>query len=75
MAPSASFWTNACWTLAACAREGVSLRAAETLNLGTGVVTHGCVPELLRLKGVDSEGVVAAAKRMLDLDGSEVTAL
>jgi len=61
--------------LAACAREGVSLRAAETLNLGTGVVTHGCVPELLRLKGVDSEGVVAAAKRMLDLDGSEVTAL
>ena len=60
--------------LAACAREGVSLLAAETLNLGSGIVEHGCVPELLRLKGVDSAGVVAAAKRMFDLDGSEVKA-
>lgn len=60
--------------LAACAREGVLLRAAETLDLGTGIVTHGSVPELMRLKGIDREGIVAAAKRMLDLDGGEVDA-
>lgn len=60
--------------LAACAREGLSLKAAETLNLGTGIVTHGSIPELLRLKGLDSEGIISAARRMLELDGDEVKA-
>ena len=60
--------------LAACAREGVLLRAAETLDLGTGIVEHGSVAELLHLRGVDRDGIVEAAKRMLDLDGNEVKA-
>lgn len=60
--------------LAACAREGVLLRAAETLDLGTGIVEHGSVAELLHLRGVDRDGIVEAAKRMLDIDGNEVKA-
>ena len=61
--------------LAACAKEGMALKAAETLDLGNGVVTHGCVPELLREKGVDAAGIARAALRMLELDGDEVSAL
>lgn len=61
--------------LAVCAKEGVPLKAAEALNLGSGVVPHGCVPELLHEKGVDAAGIVRAAKRMLELDGDEVSAL
>ncbi|MEA4895988.1 MAG: 1-deoxy-D-xylulose-5-phosphate synthase [Oscillospiraceae bacterium] len=48
--------------LAAAAQDGLSLSAARTLDLGNGIVQHGGVDELLRLKGLDAKSIVEAAK-------------
>lgn len=47
--------------LAAAALGGIDVRAAKLLNLGAGVVTHGCVKELMRFTGIDGKAMAAAA--------------
>ena len=48
--------------LAECARAGVVLKKAETLDLGDGIVQHGSVDELLHRKGLDALGIAETAK-------------
>lgn len=51
--------------LAACAAKGMKLLGAETLDLGSGIVAHGSVSELMKEKGVDAEGIVRSALRLM----------
>ena len=50
--------------LSACAKAGLSLKGAVTLDLGDGVLPHGTVLELHRLKRLDPEGISAAVREM-----------
>lgn len=59
--------------LAACAKEGLVLRAAETLDLGSGIVAHGCVDELLKRRGLDAEGIVCSAVRLFEEEKSRLS--
>ncbi len=56
--------------LARCALRGVSLRAARCLNLGEGVVTQGSVSELMKLCGLDAEGLCSAALKLMGEEGA-----
>lgn len=47
-------------------RAGVPVRSVCLLNCGEHYVTHGSVNELRRLLGIDQEGVVAAAREMME---------
>ena len=44
--------------------EGVELRAARLLNLGSGIVSHGKVSELLEEKGLDAAGIAESAQEL-----------
>ena len=46
------------------AAQGCAPRA-KLLNLGSGIVTHGTVPELLRLYHLDGEGIAAEAQALV----------
>ncbi len=48
--------------LAELERRGVALKAVRLLNLGSGVVPHGSVLDLLRSLELDAEGVAAACE-------------
>jgi len=50
--------------LAAVSASGMALKGARLLNLGSGVVTHGTVEELLALNGLDARGIVDAAMEL-----------
>ena len=50
--------------LAEAEEERIELRST-LLNLGDGVVTHGTVPQLLKLYQMDAEGILAHALRLL----------
>ena len=50
--------------LAKAAASGLKLNAAKLLNLGSGIVSHGKVSELRHDKGIDAEGITAAAVEM-----------
>lgn len=60
--------------LAACAEEGLALKNVKTLNLGSGIVAHGSVSELMKLAGMDAESLAETAKSFFneaDCDSSE----
>ena len=46
----------------------IHVRAAKLLNLGEGIVPHGTVAELLHDFGLDADGIVSAAREMMDKD-------
>ena len=48
--------------LAACAEEGLALKDAKALNLGSGIVSHGSVSELIKLAGLDAESIAETVK-------------
>ena len=52
--------------MAECQRENIHLDSACLLNLGNGIVTHGTVEELRALYGIDCNGIVEAAKTMMN---------
>ena len=45
--------------------HGVVLKNARLIHLGDGIVTHGSVPELMKLCGMDADGIVSAAKQVI----------
>lgn len=51
--------------LTAAVLKGVSIEGARLLNLGEGIVCHGKVSELLKDLGLDADGIVDAARRLL----------
>lgn len=51
--------------LTAAAVKGVAIKGARLLNLGEGIVCHGKVSELLKDLGLDADGIVDAARRLL----------
>lgn len=59
--------------LAACAAEGFALKCAKTLDLGDGIVPQGSVDELLKLKGLDAESIVEAAKSFFKTSDEEIS--
>lgn len=58
--------------LAAISVAGVELKAAELLNLGSGIVRHGTVDELRRETGIDAESIAAAGCEMCRTDTERV---
>ncbi len=48
--------------LAACAEEGLALTNAKTIDLGSGIVPHGSVTELMKRAGLDAESIAETAK-------------
>ena len=46
--------------------HGLPVSQAVLLNLGDGIVTHGSVPELLKERGLDADGIAAAARKLCD---------
>lgn len=50
--------------LAELERRGIALRACALRNLGSGVVPHGSVPDLLRLYKLDASGLAAAGEAL-----------
>lgn len=51
--------------LESAAAEGVCLRGARLLDMGSGVVPHGKPEELYRLLHLDAQGVVSAVKEVM----------
>ena len=58
--------------LAAISVAGVELRAAELLNLGSGIVRHGTVDELRHETGIDAAAIAAAGCEMCRTDTERV---
>ena len=54
--------------LAAVAEEGLTLVGSKALDLGSGIVPHGSVDELLKLSGLDAESIAETAKSFFDND-------
>ena len=52
--------------LAQAQRCGITLQKSTLLNLGDGILSHGSVPELLSLKGLDSESIAGTALKMAE---------
>ena len=52
--------------LAEAGLRGVKLRKAKLINLGDGLVTHGSVPELMKLCGLDADSLATAACELLN---------
>ena len=50
--------------LAELERRGIALRACTLRNLGSGVVPHGSIPDLLRLLKLDAAGLAAAGEEL-----------
>jgi 1-deoxy-D-xylulose-5-phosphate synthase len=55
--------------MSAVAASGLVLQGARLLNLGSGIVTHGTVEELLGLNSLDARGLVAAALELVGENG------
>ena len=51
--------------LSAAAEQGIPLRTARRLDLGSGIVEHGSVAALRRKLGIDADGIARAVKEML----------
>lgn len=51
--------------LEACARAAVTLKGAKTLDLGSGIARQGAVEELLKLYGLDAQGIAASALELI----------
>ena len=45
--------------------QGVKLKNSRLIHLGDGLVTHGSVPELMKLCGLDAESLADAACRLV----------
>jgi 1-deoxy-D-xylulose-5-phosphate synthase len=61
--------------LYAASSKGINLKASRLLNLGSGIVTHGDIRELIMLKGIDSASIAAAAMdicRTISLDNEKI---
>ncbi len=58
--------------LAAISVAGVELKAAELLNLGSGIVRHGTVDELRHETGIDAAAIAAAGCEMCRTDTERV---
>ncbi len=50
------------------AENGVSLKEARLLNLGSGIVQQGTVSQLRAFCGIDSEGIVRQAKEVCGIE-------
>ena len=50
--------------VAQAAVEGLDLKAVRLLNLGSGIVCHGKVSELLQEKGLDAAGIAEEAREL-----------
>ncbi len=50
---------------AALAETGIQPKAVCLMNLGSGFVTHGTVPQLYRRQGIDGRSVAAKAKELI----------
>lgn len=50
--------------LAELERRGTALNAVRLQNLGSGVVPHGCVPDLLHLLRLDAAGIAATCEEL-----------
>ena len=51
--------------LACAALESVELKAARLINLGSGLVSHGSVSELMRDCGLDADSLFDAAEALI----------
>jgi len=51
--------------LAAIAGDGIALLAVKLINLGSGVVTHGSIPELMKLTGLDAYSIARESLAIL----------
>ncbi len=51
--------------LAHAERSGVKINAAYTPNLGSGIVVHGTVPELMAHCGLDAQSLAEAAEKLV----------
>ena len=52
--------------LAEAAVHSLKLQKAKLINLGDGLVTHGSVPELMKLCGLDADSLAAAACELIN---------
>ena len=52
--------------LAEAGLQGVKLSQAKLINLGDGLVTHGSVPELMKLCGLDAASLAASAQELIN---------
>ena len=52
--------------LAEAGLQGVKLRQAKLINLGDGLVTHGSVPELMKLCGLDAASLAVSAQELIN---------
>ena len=52
--------------LTAAELRGLSLKAAQLVNLGDGIVTHGSRKELLKLCALDAASLAAAAEKLTE---------
>lgn len=52
--------------LAAAAENGLTLRGAKQLDLGSGIVKQGDIASLRREQGIDAAAIAAAAKELMD---------
>jgi deoxyxylulose-5-phosphate synthase len=50
------------------AMNGVNLHGVRLLNLGTGIVTHGKVSELMHDNNIDSAGIIEAAEELCSVN-------
>jgi 1-deoxy-D-xylulose-5-phosphate synthase len=50
------------------AMNGVNLRGVRLLNLGTGIVPHGKVSELMHDNNIDSAGIIEAAEELCSVN-------
>ena len=56
------------------ARRGrYALKGAKALDLGDGIVSHGSVDELLKLKGLDAENIAEAAQSFFETSDDEIS--
>lgn len=51
--------------LSQAAAHGIALRGAKLLNLGDGIVAHGCRDQLMRDHGIDAASMAAAAEALV----------
>ena len=54
--------------LADAEKHGISLKGSRLLNLGEGILPQGSVKELQHACGLDEDGIVRAALRLLGRD-------
>lgn len=52
--------------LAEAEKRGTRIKSPCLLNLGTGLISHGSIPQLYKFAGMDSEGIIKQAVRIAE---------